>query len=59
VSTRSSRSLIEIHRIFIRRNFYTNVVKCKENKRLVTAIGVVVWAVGLLSSACFRKQMSL
>ena len=59
MSTRSSRSLIEIHRIFIRRKFYTHVIKCQENKRLVTAIGVVAWAVGLLSSAYFRKQMLL
>jgi hypothetical protein len=59
VSTRSSRSLIQIHRIFIRRNFYANVVKCQENKKLVTAIGVVAWAIGLLSSTCSRKQMSV
>jgi len=59
VSTRSSRSLIQIHRIFIRRNFYTNGVKCQENKKLVTAIGVVAWAIGLSSSTCSIKQMSL
>jgi hypothetical protein len=53
VSTRSWRSLIQIRKIFIRRNFYTNVVKCQENKKARNCD----WCCGRGPQACYQIRV--